>query len=60
MNISNTTDNPRSEENHEKNTDDVFYEKLNDALIPGYAVEFDPAEAERAGAFIEDALTLEK
>ena len=31
-------------------------EKLNDALTPGYQAEFDPEEAERAGAFREDAL----
>lgn len=32
-------------------------EKLTDALTPGYQAEFDPEEAERAGAFREDALT---
>ena len=31
-------------------------EKLTDALTPGYEAEFDPEEAERAGAFREDAL----
>ncbi len=31
-------------------------EKLTDALTPGYQAEFDPDEAERAGAFVEDAL----
>jgi hypothetical protein len=36
---------------------DVLAEKLTDAMIPGAMVEFDPEEAERAGAFIEDALT---
>jgi hypothetical protein len=30
--------------------------KLADAMLPGYPVEFDPAEAERAGAFTEDAI----
>lgn len=34
-------------------------EKLADAMIPGYVVEFDPDEAEQAGAFVEDALTEE-
>lgn len=34
-------------------------EKLADAMIPGYVVEFDPEEAEQAGAFVEDALTEE-
>lgn len=32
-------------------------EKLTDAATPGYQVEFDPEEAERAGAFVEDALS---
>ena len=32
-------------------------EKLVDALMPGFQVEFDPDEAERAGAFVEDALS---
>ncbi len=32
-------------------------EKLADALTPGYQVEFDPDEAEKAGAFEEDALS---
>lgn len=36
---------------------DPIREKLNDALTPGYQAEFDPEEAERAGAFVEDALT---
>ena len=31
--------------------------KLADALTPGFVVEFDPTEAERAGAFVEDALS---
>jgi hypothetical protein len=34
-------------------------EKLIDALTPGYQVEFDPDEAEQAGAFVEDALSEE-
>jgi len=36
---------------------DAISDKLADALTPGYQAEFDPDEAERAGAFIEDALT---
>jgi len=32
-------------------------EKMVDALTPGFQVEFDPDEAERAGAFVEDALS---
>ena len=33
-------------------------DKLTDILTPGYAAEFDPDEAEQAGAFEEDALSL--
>ena len=36
---------------------DAIREKLTDALTPGYQVEFDPDEAERVGAFEEDALS---
>ena len=37
---------------------DAFNEKLADAeTTPGYAAEFDPEEADRAGAFEEDALS---
>ena len=32
-------------------------EKMADALTPGFQVEFDPDEAERVGAFVEDALS---
>jgi hypothetical protein len=35
----------------------VLNEKLTDLLIPGCIVEFDPDEAERLGAFEEDALS---
>jgi hypothetical protein len=38
---------------------DAVSEKLADALTPGYQAEFDPDEAERAGAFAEDALSEE-
>jgi hypothetical protein len=31
--------------------------KLSDVLTPGFVVEFDPIEAEQAGAFVEDALS---
>lgn len=37
--------------------DQVLTEKLRDALTPGFAAEFDPEEAQRAGAFVEDALS---
>jgi hypothetical protein len=36
--------------------DAALREKLTDALTPGYQAEFDPEEAEKAGAFQEDAL----
>ena len=36
---------------------DVVRDKLIDAMTPGYQAEFDPEEAERAGAFVEDALS---
>ena len=38
---------------------DLLREKLTDAMTPGFQAEFDPDEAERAGAFFEDALTEE-
>jgi hypothetical protein len=34
-----------------------IHEKFADAMTPGFQAEFDPAEAEAAGAFVEDALT---
>lgn len=34
-------------------------DKLIDILTPGYAAEFDPDEAEQAGAFVEDGLNLQ-
>lgn len=39
--------------------DQVVREKLLDTEVPGYEVEFDPVEAELAGAFAEDALSLD-
>ena len=36
---------------------DVMREKLIDMEVPGFQAEFDPDEAERAGAFLEDALS---
>ncbi len=41
----------------EANAAMALREKLVDASTPGYQVEFDPLEAERAGAFVEDALS---
>lgn len=37
----------------------VIGEKLIDAMTPGFQAEFDPDEADQAGAFIEDALSEE-
>lgn len=37
--------------------DEVIRQKLIDAEVPGAVVEFDPDEADRAGAFVEDALS---
>lgn len=39
------------------NAADAIREKMIDALTPGYQAEFDPDEAERVGAFVEDALS---
>jgi hypothetical protein len=36
---------------------EAIRDKLIDAMTPGYQVEFDPVEAERVGAFEEDALS---
>lgn len=36
---------------------EIIQEKLLDAEIPSFQVEFDPLEAERLGAFTEDALS---
>lgn len=38
---------------------DVLKLKLADAMTPGFQVEFDPDEADAAGAFREDALSEE-
>lgn len=38
---------------------DVVRQKLLDALTPGFQAEFDPDEADVAGAFVEDALSEE-
>ena len=44
--------------NRETNVAAVLKEKLSDAeYSPGFEVEFDPEEAEQAGAFDEDALS---
>jgi hypothetical protein len=46
----------RQDNNTEPTIDEVIDQKLRDAEIPGYEVEFDPDEAERI-AFREDALS---
>lgn len=38
---------------------DALAGKLSDAMTPGFVAECDPAEAERAGAFVEDAMSLD-
>jgi len=38
---------------------EIIQVKLLDAEIPGFQAEFDPLEAERLGAFKEDALSEE-
>ncbi len=45
-----------NEQYEEPTQDAAIFDKLTDILTPGYEVEFDPIEAELAGAFIEDAL----
>lgn len=42
---------------HHDEADQALHEKLKDTLTPGYQAEFDPEEADRAGAFTEDALS---
>lgn len=41
----------------ESNAAAALGEKLADAGTPGFQAEFDPEEATRAGAFVEDALS---
>ena len=41
----------------EANARAALHEKLMDALTPGCQIEFDPDEAFKAGAFVEDALS---
>ncbi len=37
--------------------DAALQDKLHDALVPGFQAEFDPDEADKVGAFVEDALS---
>ena len=57
MNPPTTLPEPQLPIDDETNAADALREKLADAMTPGYQVEFDPDEAERAGAFVEDALS---
>lgn len=57
--MSDTDQDPEISFDPEADADAAFWEKLADLSIPGFEVEFDPDEAERAGAFVEDALSEE-
>ena len=48
---------PIDAETNNPDIQEVIQEKLLDAEIPGFQAEFDPLEAERLGAFKEDALS---
>ena len=48
---------PIDVETNDPDIDEIIQDKLLDAEIPGFQVEFDPLEAERLGAFEEDALS---
>ena len=48
---------PTDAETNNSDIQEVIQEKLLDAEIPGFQAEFDPLEAERLGAFTEDALS---
>lgn len=43
----------------ELSDEELLAEKLSDGQTPNFTSEFDPDEAERLGAFIEDALSEE-
>lgn len=48
---------PIDAETNNPDITEIIQEKLLDAEIPGFQAEFDPLEAERIGAFTEDALS---
>ncbi len=50
-------DDPANAADDQPNATGALREKLLDAMTPGYQAEFDPDEAEQAGAFVEDALS---
>jgi hypothetical protein len=58
MTVSDPITNPETEMLDDlANATDTVHQKLIDALSPGYQPEFAPDEAERVGAFSEDALS---
>lgn len=50
---------PIDAETNNSDIQEVIQEKLLDAEMLGFQAEFDPLEAERLGAFKEDALSEE-
>ena len=44
-------------ESRENIVQETINKKLDDTMIPGFVADFDPEEAELAGAFHEDALS---
>lgn len=48
---------PIDAETNNPDITEIIQGKLLDAEIPGFQAEFDPLEAERLGAFTEDALS---
>lgn len=40
-----------------KDLREIVETKLRDAMTPGFVAEFDPDEADFAGAFVEDSMT---
>ena len=48
-----------SDKLNELSENELLLTKLSDAQTPGSEVEFDPEEAEKAGLFIETALSEE-
>jgi len=48
---------PIDAETNNPDITEIIQEKLLDAEIPGFQADFDPLEAERLGAFTEDALS---
>jgi len=56
--MNNQTTNPEETTfDDQANAGAALREKLADAMTPGFQAEFDPEEAELAGAFVEDSLS---